>query len=278
VVASLLGSRTPRMPVSVPERVWRHERGYGVPHTRGRPGHWGSSGTSRGVDETREGGCAPVSRRLARPEAGVRASGCRWGVTPCRSTIVRATAHRSAGIATGPGGGPHPQDNAPRGATGLDSAPHVGAGAASAGHRGEGPARSASGWSRVGGHRGQGDSRSGGLSYRQRASHGAGTGGDTPCHQGGPCGGGRGSLSGRGRCPYGPGGARAGGWRGRPGRPRGRGRGRRSGRGAAPDGGPARGWSRRRAGRGLPGAGGPRWSRWGRSPGCGREGPTGGVA
>jgi hypothetical protein len=89
-----------------------------VPHIRGRHGQRGLRGASRCVYETLEGGCAPASSRLVPPEAGMRAPGCRWGVTRCRLTVVRATASRSAGIDTGPGGGPQTHDDAHRRATG----------------------------------------------------------------------------------------------------------------------------------------------------------------
>ena len=35
--------------------------------------------------------CASAISRLVQPDAGRRAHGCRWCVTPCRTTIVRAT-------------------------------------------------------------------------------------------------------------------------------------------------------------------------------------------
>ena len=62
--------------------------------------------------------CAPAISRLVRPDAGMRAHGCRGVYTPCRTTLVRASSCRSAGIDKGPGGGPQTHDDAHRCATG----------------------------------------------------------------------------------------------------------------------------------------------------------------
>ncbi len=77
-----------------------------VPHTMGRHGHGGRSGALRRVGGTLEGGGAPGISRLGRPDAGRRAHGCRGWATRCRTTILRATSCRSAGIANRAGRGP----------------------------------------------------------------------------------------------------------------------------------------------------------------------------
>jgi hypothetical protein len=104
------------------ERVFEglasREREWQRPHDGVRPAHGGMSGASRGIGETREGGGAPGMRRLGQPAADLWAHGCRAGTTPSRLTIVRSTACRSAGIGTGLGRGPHPQDAVHRDATG----------------------------------------------------------------------------------------------------------------------------------------------------------------
>jgi hypothetical protein len=72
-----------------------------VPHTMVRPSHRGSSGAPRGGGETLEDGGAPGISRLVRPDTGLRAHGCRGWATPYRTTLVRATACRAAGIDKG---------------------------------------------------------------------------------------------------------------------------------------------------------------------------------
>jgi hypothetical protein len=78
----------------------------------------GISGAPRGVGETLEDSGAPGSRRRVRPATGMQAHGYCWSDIPCRPTIVRDTSCPSAGIDQGPGGGPHPHDDAHRGAPG----------------------------------------------------------------------------------------------------------------------------------------------------------------
>ena len=89
-----------------------------MPHEGVRRGPRGSRGAPRCVGETLEGGCAPDLSCLMLPDAGMRAHGCRWWATPCRTTLIRAPSCRSAGIDTGAGGDPHPHHDAHRGATG----------------------------------------------------------------------------------------------------------------------------------------------------------------
>ena len=131
MVTSILGSRKPRRPLSVPSRVLRHERVGSVRLTSwGGMAHGGIGGAPRRVCGTLGAGGAPVLSRLVRPEGGRRAHGCRWVYTPWCTTLVRAQSCLSAGIDKGPGGGPHPHHDAHRGTTGRTAGHAQGRGCA----------------------------------------------------------------------------------------------------------------------------------------------------
>jgi hypothetical protein len=108
----------PHASQAVFEGIASREGGESVPHDGVKQDHGGISGAPRGVGETREDRGAPGSRRLVWPDTGMQAHGYGWSAIPCRTTIVRETSCPSAGIDQGPGGGPHPHDDAHRGATG----------------------------------------------------------------------------------------------------------------------------------------------------------------
>ena len=89
-----------------------------MPHTMVRHGDGGLGGALKRVGGTLAGRGAPGISRLGQPDAGIRAHGCRWWATPCRTTIVRAPSCRSAGIDKGLGGGPETHDDVHGCATG----------------------------------------------------------------------------------------------------------------------------------------------------------------
>ena len=94
------------------------EEGEGWPHDGVRHDQGGISGAPRGVGEPLEDGGAPGSPRLGRPDTGMQADRCGGSAIPGRRTSVRGPSCRAAGLAPGPGGGPHPPDDGPRGTTG----------------------------------------------------------------------------------------------------------------------------------------------------------------
>jgi hypothetical protein len=88
----------PHASEGVLEGMASREGGLRAPHTMVRHGQGGSRGAPRRVCRTLGVGCAPVLSRLARPEGGRRAHGCRWVYTPYCTTIVRAPSCLSACI------------------------------------------------------------------------------------------------------------------------------------------------------------------------------------
>ncbi len=94
------------------------EGGSRRPHPDGRHGLEASEAPREASVRRWKVGALPASSRLGQPAAGLRAHGCHGCGTPCRLTRGRTTCGHAACSNTGPGGGPHPQDDAPRCATG----------------------------------------------------------------------------------------------------------------------------------------------------------------